>query len=427
MSTGGQPPDSKSYDTFAADTIVIKKRLTACKYAILNRAIIGNAEIEGNLQVDGEFQVDGTLQLPGGAVIDGNCATFPQGVCIPTLSGLSPIAVGDLLNMNAGATVTSLVAHDIVGASALGTFVVDLTGQGPVTSLQQAVDLAVASGGANTILLPGGTYTAPGGVLTIPLVSKLTIIGISNSYRTPQAVIISARIDISGASTVVNFQDVEITSSLGPALVDIATSATSLVTFHGCNLEAGENPAIRHSGDVLLKIDNNSIGGTPAILTPSTATGGDVEVQNCLIRGGIIMNARTAVISSSKVLTGGFATTGLTAVGTGAFIQIANSSVGSGIIADDGGFIRVNNCTVNTSGPTGINIGGSGGASVLEIANCYMSGSTSTYWATAETSGTIVFALLSFNTAPTMGSPTYVDISGGGATPLAALSGMLLL
>lgn len=49
-----------------------------------------------------------------GAVIDSQCATFPQGVCTPSISGFSPIEVKDELIITAGLTIPSGAATNYV-------------------------------------------------------------------------------------------------------------------------------------------------------------------------------------------------------------------------------------------------------------------------------------------------------------------------
>jgi hypothetical protein len=56
-----------------------------------------------------DLVVSGVLVLPGGAVVDDECATFPQGVCTHSISGLSPIEVMDELKIEAGLTVNSVM------------------------------------------------------------------------------------------------------------------------------------------------------------------------------------------------------------------------------------------------------------------------------------------------------------------------------
>jgi hypothetical protein len=97
-SASGQilPRDLQVNNLLVSQNFVVKKNSQVC-----GRLEVGR--IETNV-----IQINNIIEGPGGTVIDDACATFPQGICVENIFGLSPINTNDLLIVRDGMLVDNM-------------------------------------------------------------------------------------------------------------------------------------------------------------------------------------------------------------------------------------------------------------------------------------------------------------------------------
>jgi hypothetical protein len=106
MSTIGKPSQDQLFaNLIVEDSLLVKKNLTVCR------------NIESSSIVAETVTATDLFLGPGGSIIDEVCATFPQGICVENIFGLSPINTNDLFVIGAGLQIPSgAVTGYVLGA-----------------------------------------------------------------------------------------------------------------------------------------------------------------------------------------------------------------------------------------------------------------------------------------------------------------------